>query len=709
MSVPKRAILSIVLCFLFSGVIFLRIVPVLSQTESEIAQQKAQKNQELQTIINEINAIASSKSSLSEKIKKMEEERKNLDSAAKAVQEELKKSEELTAQEEENFKKTSEQIAYNHALFYVESQKNLGIMLFESQNIRDLFDRMLYFSVQERLISEERTYILTKKQGIDNQKAELLAEQQALQKSLDDVNKTIAQLYVEQEQLNTRYRQANASKSLLTSDIANLSKQEQAILNQKAANANPPTNGTTPGTGGAGSGSGSTPPPTGSVVSNGAIDVYVDNQLVISSNNPIKISAQNNGDVLVNYSSGNDLTSPLIPYRGTVEFNKSARRTFTGAEGTKTVQFVNDLPMDEYLLGLGEMPSSWGSNGGGEALKAQAVAGRTYALRKMMNTSGLGYDILDTTDDQNYVGIGKIYNSYGGNWSSAVAGTSKMVVTVNGNPVETYYSSSSGGYGLSSQEVWGGYRSQAIGGPDRREINGEWQDYGLNVPGSSTSYWKPGGDDSYDNVMTYINAVLFLNLNIGVSSTSQRQMLTNGTNWKGYLGENTAEAQLGTLESIVQEYDSGGAIITQNTKWTKEVKVTGTNGTLTLNGSSFKTVYNLLSPGRNALWSTLYDIKKVSDSVWQFYSRGYGHRIGMSQYGAYGRSRAGQDYQTILKAYYNGVDIVQYNIGRNVRVGVTKAGGQTTYTKSTQKIDLYEGSTLKQTVSPNTTIKIVYK
>ncbi|GEM_PF-1968071 len=695
----------ILLFLLLSTILFTQIPHLYSQSATELAQQKFKKNQELQKIIEDINAISSSKASLSEKIKRLEEDKKQLDIAVKSIQDDLKIAEELTKEEEENFKKTSEQYAFNHALYYVESQKNFGVMIFESKNIHDLFDRMLYFSLQDRIISEQREYIKNKKLGIQNQKEQLSAEQLALQKSIDEVNKTISQLYIEQEQLNSKLRQASSSQNILSKDIANLSKQEKSILEKKAATANPPTNGTTTGNSGAGSGTGTTPPLVGTVISNSAIDVFVANSLVKSTDSAVRLKVQNSGNIEI-WPTDNPYVYSRY-YRGLLEFNKNYRMQVTDADtkAKKVTNVVNELSVEDYLLGLGEMPSSWGSNGGQEALKAQAIAGRTYAYRKMESYQGIGYDLLDLTNDQNYNG-----DSYGANWPSAVSSTINISVLVNGKPVETFYSSSSGGYGLSSQEVWGGYRAQTVGGSDRQEVATLWQDFGLNVPVTSTSYWRPGINDSYDNTVRYINAVLFLNLNIGVSSSAQRQMLTNGTDWKSYLGSNTAENTLGTLNELVHEYNTGGTTIAQNTKWTSQVKANGSNGNLVLNGTLFRTAYNLLSPGSNGLYSTLYDIKKVAGaSEWQFYSRGYGHRVGMSQYGAYGRARAGQDYKTILKAYYTGIDVVQYNIGRNIRVGITKAGAQTSFMKSTQSIEIYEGATLVQTVSPNTTIKIVYK
>lgn len=116
--------------------------------------------------------------------------------------------------------------------------------------------------------------------------------------------------------------------------------------------------------------------------------------------------------------------------------------------GTGTVQVVNDqLTMQQYLYGLGEVPSSWPV----EALKAQALAARTYAYKRVLSPRSANYDILSTTSDQVYVGYEKQAAAFGSQWVAAVNATDGQIITYNGSPIDALYSSSNGGYSEDSE------------------------------------------------------------------------------------------------------------------------------------------------------------------------------------------------------------------------------------------------------------------
>ncbi len=116
------------------------------------------------------------------------------------------------------------------------------------------------------------------------------------------------------------------------------------------------------------------------------------------------------------------------------------------------------LGMQKYLFGLGEVPSSWPQ----ESLRAQAIAGRTYAFAKV-KASGqhrypCGCAVYDSTLDQAYIGDAKRTGSgiYWDDWKSAVRTTRSQVVTSGGAPIQALYSSSSGGHTENNENVWGG-------------------------------------------------------------------------------------------------------------------------------------------------------------------------------------------------------------------------------------------------------------
>lgn len=128
---------------------------------------------------------------------------------------------------------------------------------------------------------------------------------------------------------------------------------------------------------------------------------------------------------------------------------------------------ITELGMQHYLYGLGEMPSSWPM----EALKAQAVAARTYAVEKIARIGQsrvpCGCGMFSSTLDQAYVGFEKEGGPGGERWKAAVDATDALVVKVNDKPIEAYYHSSSGGHTENNELVWGGApRSYLRGVPD---------------------------------------------------------------------------------------------------------------------------------------------------------------------------------------------------------------------------------------------------
>ena len=131
---------------------------------------------------------------------------------------------------------------------------------------------------------------------------------------------------------------------------------------------------------------------------------------------------------------------------------------------------------DEYLWGIGEVPSSWPA----ASLEAQAIAARTYALTKINRIRAeCDCNIYDSTVDQNFVGYSKETEKiYGIKWKEAVNRTftdenSALTVTLNGKPISAFYSSSTGGATQDVKEVWGSSIEYLQGVPDPWSLNPE--------------------------------------------------------------------------------------------------------------------------------------------------------------------------------------------------------------------------------------------
>ncbi|MEY3094121.1 MAG: hypothetical protein RLZZ317_624 [Actinomycetota bacterium] len=137
---------------------------------------------------------------------------------------------------------------------------------------------------------------------------------------------------------------------------------------------------------------------------------------------------------------------------------------------TSYLAVTNTLRLhDEYLWGLGEVPSSWPP----AALEAQAIAARTYALNKLSRLRPeCNCNIYSTTVDQNFVGYAKETEPiYGIRWKEAVNRTfidqdNALAVTLDGKIINAFYFSSSGGFTQNIKDVWGTSFSYLEGVPD---------------------------------------------------------------------------------------------------------------------------------------------------------------------------------------------------------------------------------------------------
>ena len=288
-------------------------------------------------------------------------------------------------------------------------------------------------------------------------------------------------------------------------------------------------------------------------------------------------------------------------YRGDMEFR---------AQG-KGITVINELPLEEYLYGVlpREMPAVWPE----EAQKAQAVASRTFALANLGMYSSYGFDILATQMSQMYGG----YDAENPNSSRAVNETGAQVLLNRGKPISAFFHSSSGGCTENVQDVWQESLEYIVSRPDPYDNNGQ----------------------HYNWVVSYDSYQLADQLN------SKKGLFNTA---------NSPERVFSAVDGIeVLEKTSSGVRA-------KRIKVTGVDGA----GQRLAVEIGNADSVRMALGlkSALFDIKTDRDISGRLVSvtltgSGYGHGLGMSQYGACGMADQGYNYQDILKYYYNNCGI----------------------------------------------------
>ena len=259
-------------------------------------------------------------------------------------------------------------------------------------------------------------------------------------------------------------------------------------------------------------------------------------------------------------------------------------------DNTKQIELV---PFEEYVTGVlaGEMPVTFNM----EALKAQAVAARTYVMKKMEKMVNNEYDIIDTVANQVYLDDNYLKSVWKGEYVSkinklktAVIETEGQYLTYNNKIIEAFFFSTSVGMTENSEDVF----SSKV--PYLRSIKSEWD---RDVSPVFIDTFNFSLDEFYNKL---------------------------GLEYKE------------TIKTEVLKTTSTGRI--------KSIKIN--NRTFT--GSE---VFSKLSI-RSTYFSITQENKKVVVKT-----KGYGHGVGMSQYGAEGMARAGYTYDEILKYYYQGVNI----------------------------------------------------
>ncbi len=283
------------------------------------------------------------------------------------------------------------------------------------------------------------------------------------------------------------------------------------------------------------------------------------------------------------------------------------------------VLVINRLPIESYLRGV--VPLEIGKRVPGEraAVEAQAVAARSYAYAHLTDHSGAMFDLTGGVLDQVYGGV----DAESPITDAAIDATRGLVLRFAGRVISAPYSSSCGGMTAAATEVWRGTGDYPYLTPVSDKIPGTSHYY---CDGAPRFNWSRNLERGELNgaLQKYLKAYVAVPLN---GAGSVRSVDIDG------------HTPTGRVRSIL--------IVTDH-------------GQYTLRGNEMRFV--LRPPGGEILNSTYFSVAAERD-VDGFVRRlridgkGYGHGIGMCQWGAIGRARAGQDFRTILQTYYPGTSI----------------------------------------------------
>lgn len=285
----------------------------------------------------------------------------------------------------------------------------------------------------------------------------------------------------------------------------------------------------------------------------------------------------------------------FIPYIVVSIFIKTDRINFKNMSNydirVKIDSSIIIIPFEEYIVGVlaGEMPSSFEL----EALKAQAVAARSYAMKQIEKNKKNEFDVVNTTDNQVYYTDEQLkgkwqtqYNEKISKIKKAVLDTKGEYLTYNGEIVEAFFFSTSNGKTENSEDVF----VKKL--PYLRSVSSIWDE---NSP-------------SYQTDVSFSKDEFLNKLELSANNNIDTTIL-----------ETTNTGRIKKIK-INEKIFTGREIATK----------------LLLKSSSFQI--------------------QISDKVY-IHVKGYGHGVGLSQYGALGMAKEGYTYDKILKHYYTDVQI----------------------------------------------------
>lgn len=329
-----------------------------------------------------------------------------------------------------------------------------------------------------------------------------------------------------------------------------------------------------------------------------------------------------------------DANPPLIRLLGaTKHYDKRGDRPYRGyfelQPRPNGITVVNVVDLEQYLLGV--VSSEMSPNYPVEALKAQAVAARTYALKNVGHYTDQGFDMDDTPRCQVYGG----YFSEDPRTTQAVNATAGQVLTYHGDLIDALYSSNCGGIT-----------------EDANDALGHDVPYLKSVPDYTDMKILPTAPKTEDDWATYFKSAKPL------VCLQPKYARVDAFRWVKLITRTELEANLpseyrvGTVKAIVPVKRGKSGRITA-------LRIDGTLRSVVIEKELG--IRNALGGNKNVK-SSAFTIDTYSDSngtpvVFALWGAGWGHGLGMCQVGAVGLAEQGWTYEQILHHYYTGIDI----------------------------------------------------
>ena len=455
------------------------------------------------------------------------------------------------------------------------------VVILSSLQAGDLFRELSY---RQSVAKEDRSIITS----ITNEVVDLLTQKDKLEK--DKARLAAIQIEVDKNAqfLGGEIKKAKAYQAELTSKIVQLSARQQEILSQRLASLHISRSAAS----------------LGACVDDRNIDPGFSPRLAFFTYGVPNRVGMNQYGADGRARAGQNAEQILNAYYANFELKKDY-----STDININVEGYGSFNIEEYVKRIYEMPNSFHP----EALKAQAVAARSYALAYTNNGAG---SICTTEQCQVFKSDPK-----GGAWEAAVNDTKGWVMVSGGNPVKAWYSSTHGGYILSSAEIgWSGtsWTKHAVdtisgnaasfedlkAGAYDRDSPWFYCDWGSRAQYNKTA-WLKGSE-----VADIVNTLLLVKAD---TSTTEHLYQTDKGNPAGT--ENWDEEKVkqelrnkgltpySNISSVSSSGDFGGGITTT-------VNIFGDGGSNSFSGADFKNRFNLRAPGNLQIVGPLFNVEQ---------------------------------------------------------------------------------------------------
>lgn len=320
--------------------------------------------------------------------------------------------------------------------------------------------------------------------------------------------------------------------------------------------------------------------------------------------------------------------------------NKRYRGYLTFDTVDKQLAAINNVGLEEYLYGVvpREMPSTFSY----EALKAQAVAARSYAVCSVTRNKDKSFDLYDTVSSQVYGG----FDAERDNVRKAVDETRGQILLSEGKVVNATYSSSNGGYTADANDVWGAKYKYLISKEDKYSINEpnyNWN-FEINANDLINGLKKQGINVNSINQIYVKECNNSKRVKTVAIMDGAKEVLVNNNKFKNAIGANKFKSSMYTIEA------SGVSAATQAPE-------NDSDGEVTVLFEDGVAIFISSEASEKASPSPAIS----ADAKIKISGHGWGHGVGLSQWGANNMAKAGLKYDEILKFYYDGAEISNGN------------------------------------------------